>query len=148
MKTFKDFLIESIGDEREIIFRDFINSKEETEKLLKSGKVIFMKGLWDKSSDIGMYESKGKDGKLITISFASSTNYSLTGRLRMPAKTKYKVYVSIRHAGRILASVVFASSTGESEASSEKVEAGKNKAIIWAEKVCGIQLAKFNFTNF
>ena len=112
----------------------------DAKKIIKGRTFSLTPGEWKKGND-GMWES-GNMG----IKFYSITSYSKSGRLRLPSKTRYQVYVTLYKNGNSI-TVDFGSATVESDVSREKIENAKEKVIAWAKKAFDIELTQYSF-NF
>ena len=118
----------------------------ESAKLVKNKNFKLNFGKWEKDTDNGHQVTGRFASGDFNLSFYSTTVYSVTNRLRDPAKTKYQVYVTLRKDGishGITAD--FGSARGESSTSADKVKAARQKAIKWAKQNFDIELTEYAF---
>ena len=118
-----------------------------TSELRKRG-TTYRKGQWE-STGRGSFRTPEGD----SVQFYATTTYSKSGRLRVPSKTKYQVflYMNVPNPENPTqlnwVTVPFAVSTGEGSVSDEKVAEGRRKAREFAEKKYGIKLGDYDFKH-
>lgn len=92
------------------------------------------------------------EGFHVDIVGHSITIYKNDGRLRIPEKTKYKVFIGFRVPYVVTPQTTtvykdIGSATGEGHASKEKIEASKKKASQYVQKLTGKTLDQFDFKS-
>ena len=129
MLSFKEYMNESVED-----FKDFEKLQFDSVNIEKEGikKFIIAK----------------KDDDTFKITPYYITVYKKKDRLRLPAKTRYEVYIDILvNPGQRyqLIRKSFGKAVGETINSGEKIAAGIVKAIAWVKKLLGLTITRHDF---
>lgn len=120
---------------------------ESFKKELRKPKTTYRAGQWEKKQD--RWTTPEGD----TLLFYATTTYSKEGRLRVPGKTKYQVFMQMNVPNPQVpgqqnwVTVPFSVSTGENSESEEKMQEGRRKAREFAKKKFNIDLGQFDFKH-